>query len=135
MAVHPVAGHRAKEGKGQKQEANHLIPQGVKGFDDPWHDMPDKIDAVLYKPALGHVLMVPKSAGTLISGQLPVDRRVIAALPVGWIIKKRSLGIIAQQVGLVKYDLVHYNGDGFQKVELPRCWAHPLDRGHRGWPD
>jgi len=79
--------------------------------------------------------MVPKSPGTLVSGQLPVDRSVIAALPVGWIIKKRSLGIIARQVGLVKYGPVHYNGDGFQKVELPRCWAHPLDRGHRGWPD
>jgi len=107
----------------------------VEGLDDARDDVADELNAVLYNPTFDHIFMVPKSPGTLVSGQLPVDRSVIAALPVGWIIKKRSLGIIARQVGLVKYGPVHYNGDGFQKVELPRCWAHPLDRGHRGWPD
>jgi hypothetical protein len=74
----------------------------VEGFDDTGDDVADKLNTVLYNPAVGHLFMVPKSLGTLISGKLPVDRRVIAALPVGWIIKKRSLGSIAQQVGLVK---------------------------------
>ena len=79
MAVDPVAGHRSNESQGQEQEANYLIPEGMKGFDHPRHDMPDELNAVIYNRAFHHIYMVPKLAGALISRQLPVDRNTIAA--------------------------------------------------------
>jgi hypothetical protein len=68
MTVDPVTGGRADKGQGQEEEANHLIPQGSKGFDHPWDDVPDKLNAVLYNPAFDHIFMVPKLPIALIVG-------------------------------------------------------------------
>jgi hypothetical protein len=78
MAVNPVARHGADKGQGEKQEANHLIPKGVKRFYHSGDNMPDELNAVFYNPAFDHIFMVPKLSGTLISRPLPVDRRVTA---------------------------------------------------------
>jgi hypothetical protein len=101
----------------------------MKGFDHPWHDMPDELSAVLYHRAFHHIFIVPKLPGR--SDFAPTSCRYNHYSGVGCRTdhKKRSLSSIARQVGLVKYGPVHYNGDGFQKVELPGGQAHPLDKG------
>ena len=79
MAIDPVAGHSSNESQGQEQEANYLIPEGMKGFDHPRHDMPGELYAVTYNRAFNHIYMVPKLTRTMISRQLPVDRNITAA--------------------------------------------------------
>lgn len=54
VPINAVSGDRAQECQREEQESNHFIPKGMKRADDPWHDMPEELDAMLYDIPLGH---------------------------------------------------------------------------------